>query len=260
MNNVNKTLYIPLYGKSYVSKKGIILNDKFAENIWDATAFPLRGKAKSKWLAYYMGMRSRVFDEWVVSTVRESPDSTVIHIGCGLDSRAFRVGAPSPLWYDVDFPEVIAERRKHFEENDRYKMMEGDARAPSWLDSVGGSSAVIVMEGVSMYLSEEELSGLFCKFAERFGDCKILVDCYSTFAAKMSKYKNPVNTVGVTKLYGLDEPRALENERITFVGERKITPAQLIDTLSGMEKRIFSRIYGGSFSKKLYRLYEYKIK
>ena len=28
MNNVNKTLYIPLYGKAYVSHKGIILNDK----------------------------------------------------------------------------------------------------------------------------------------------------------------------------------------------------------------------------------------
>ena len=28
MNNVNKTLYIPLYGKAYVSRKGIILNDK----------------------------------------------------------------------------------------------------------------------------------------------------------------------------------------------------------------------------------------
>ena len=26
MDNVNKTLYIPLYGKAYVSKKGIILS------------------------------------------------------------------------------------------------------------------------------------------------------------------------------------------------------------------------------------------
>ena len=33
MNNVNKTLYIPLYGKAYVSRKGIILNDKKAEEI-----------------------------------------------------------------------------------------------------------------------------------------------------------------------------------------------------------------------------------
>ena len=35
MNNINKTLYIPLYGKSYVSKKGLFLNDKKAEDIWD---------------------------------------------------------------------------------------------------------------------------------------------------------------------------------------------------------------------------------
>ena len=31
MENVNKTLYIPLYGKAFVSKKGIILTDKMAE-------------------------------------------------------------------------------------------------------------------------------------------------------------------------------------------------------------------------------------
>ena len=36
MNGVNKTLYIPLYGKAYVSKKGIILNDKTAEQIYFA--------------------------------------------------------------------------------------------------------------------------------------------------------------------------------------------------------------------------------
>ena len=48
MNNVNKTLYIPLYGKSYVSKKGIILKDKKAEEIWEKEQFKLKGKSKSK--------------------------------------------------------------------------------------------------------------------------------------------------------------------------------------------------------------------
>ena len=33
MNSINKTMYIPLFGKSYVSKKGIILQDKMAEEI-----------------------------------------------------------------------------------------------------------------------------------------------------------------------------------------------------------------------------------
>ena len=63
MNNINKTLYIPLYGKAYVSQKGILLSDKKAEEIWAAEGFKLGGKSKSKWLAYYMGIRSAVFDE-----------------------------------------------------------------------------------------------------------------------------------------------------------------------------------------------------
>ena len=65
MDNVNKTLYIPLYGKAFFSRKSIILKDKKAEEIWEKEKIPLKRKSKSKWLAYYMGMRSAVFDKWV---------------------------------------------------------------------------------------------------------------------------------------------------------------------------------------------------
>ena len=47
MNEVNKTLYIPLCGKTQISKKGIILHDPMAERIWNEEAFPIKGKAKS---------------------------------------------------------------------------------------------------------------------------------------------------------------------------------------------------------------------
>ncbi len=40
MNEVNKTLFIPLYGKAQVSQKGIILHDPTAERIWKNEAFP----------------------------------------------------------------------------------------------------------------------------------------------------------------------------------------------------------------------------
>ena len=62
MDSVNRTLYIPLYGKAAVSKQGVLLHDPKVEEIWARAGFPLKGKAKSKWLAYYMGMRAAVFD------------------------------------------------------------------------------------------------------------------------------------------------------------------------------------------------------
>ena len=129
MDNVNKTLYIPLYGKALVSKKGIILSDKKAEEIWECQKFPLKGKSKSKWLAYYMGMRSAVFDHWTIDTLNEYPNCTVFHLGCGLDSRAHRVEAPRARWYDVDFQAVIAERKKYYQETENYRMLAANLKA-----------------------------------------------------------------------------------------------------------------------------------
>ncbi|MBE6968922.1 MAG: class I SAM-dependent methyltransferase [Ruminococcaceae bacterium] len=254
MTNVNKTLYIPLYGKAYVSRKGILLRDKKAEAIWAEVAFPLRGKAKSKWLAYYMGMRAAVFDRW---TAAQDGD-IVLHIGCGMDSRAERVGGCRP-WYDMDFPEVIAERRRYYAENDCYRMIAGDARDPGFLDSIPrGGRAIVVMEGISMYLQREELKSLLQRIRAHFDEVAILMDCYTVMAAKMSKYKNPVNTVGVTELHGVDEPESLCVRGLSFVKEHDMTPSALIDELQGAEKRIFKKVFAGSFSRKLYRLFEYR--
>ena len=116
MDSVSKTLYIPLYGKSFVSKRGIILKDPKAEEIWASEGFPLKGKSASKWLSFYMGMRAAVFDRWVKEQLAELSDAAVLHLGCGMDSRILRVGDESHSWYDIDFPEVIAERKKYYRE------------------------------------------------------------------------------------------------------------------------------------------------
>ena len=114
MNEVNKTLYIPLYGKSEVSKKKIIINDPTAEKIWAKENFKVTGKTKSKWLTYNMAMRARIFDDWVCEMLKNNPNAIVLHIGCGLDSRFLRVTEKYQIWIDADFPDVIDVRKKIF--------------------------------------------------------------------------------------------------------------------------------------------------
>ena len=259
MNSVNKTLYIPLYGKALVSRKGIILNDKTAEQIWDAVQFPLKAKSRSKWLAYYMSMRAKVFDDWLESKIAAFPEAAVLHLGCGLDSRNLRVGAPASMWYDVDFPQVIEERKTYFREEDHYRMIGTDVADPDLLLQIpSAETALIVMEGISMYLNPEDLSALLHKLAGHFGQVHILMDCYTEFAAKMSKYKNPVNDVGVTQVYGMDDPAALaESAGIAYRKEAEMTPQHLILQLPKRDQRIFRTLYAGSMSKRLYRLYEF---
>ena len=259
MNSVNKTLYIPLYGKAYVSKKGIILKDKKAEEIWNKEGFELKGKSKSKWLAYFMGMRSAVFDLWVKEKMTEMKDAVIIHIGCGMDSRVLRVETHNHKWYDVDFPEVIRERKIHYSEIETYKMLEGDARTPKWISDIPErSSAVVIIEGVSMYLKSDEVKNLMIALNNHFDNVSLMMDCYTEMSAKISKYKNPINDVGVTEVYGTDHPEIFETDNFTFLKEHNMTPYTLINELKGLEKFIFKKLYGGKFSKKMYRLFEYK--
>ena len=258
MNSINKTMYIPLYGKALVSKKGIILQDKKAEEIWDKVQFPLKGKSKSKWLAYYMGMRSAVFDKWLGNQLDNYPNAVVLHLGCGLDSRILRV-ANDTMWYDVDFADVITERKLHYQETDMYYMVASDLADTAFVDSMPKAEHVIVvMEGVSMYLTNEQLQQLLAKLCNHFEKLSLLVDCYTPFAAKMSKIKNPVKDVGVNKVYGVKNAQVLEcGTELTFVAEHNITPSHLIDHLKGGEKFVFKTLYAGKTSKKLYKLYEY---
>ena len=252
MNSVNKTLYIPLYCKSYVSKKGLFLHDKKAEEIWETEGFSLKGKSKSKWLAYYMGVRSAVFDEWLKQQMENLPDAVVIHIGCGMDSRVIRVDTESYKWYDVDFSEVIKERKRYYAETTNYKMIAGDVRDCNWLTSIKeNKSAIVVMEGVSMYLTIEEMRNLSDSLCAHFEQGVLLVDCYTSFAAKMSKHRNPINDVGVTEVYGIDDPQAYQNEKLTYIKEHTMIPKKYIDELKGFEKLVFAKLYAGSFSKKL---------
>ena len=258
MNNVNKTLYIPLYGKAFVSNKGIILDDKKAEELWGKANIQLKGKSKSKWLAYFMAMRAKVFDNWVKDKVEENPDSIILHLGCGLDSRYLRVHINN-LWYDIDFKDVIDERKIYFNETETYKMLSGDLTKKEWLTYIPNDKHVIVvMEGVSMYLSHEDLKKLLDRLNSYFDSISFMMDCYSMKAAKLSKVKNPINDVGVYDVYGIDDPGLFETDTFTYIKEHNMTPDTLIDELLGMERKIFKSLYAGNFSKGLYKIYEYK--
>lgn len=258
MNEVNKTLYIPLYGKAQISKMGIILNDKKAEEIWGSEGFKIKGKSKSKWLCYNMAMRARVFDDWVRQMLELHTDATVIHIGCGLDSRYLRIANPDVKWLDCDLPDVIAVRKKYYSETDSYSMKNLDASSQNDLNNLPDAlCAIVVMEGISMYLTDDELSQLFRALSEKYQKVHIMMDVYTVFGAKASKYKNPVNDVGVTKLYGVDSlEQMLEGTKLSVKAEHSFTPDYLVNELPGCDKWFFKMMFTGKIYRKIYQLYE----
>ena len=258
MNEVNKTLYIPLYGKAEVSKKKIIIDDPYAEKIWASENFKVTGKAKSKWLTYNMAMRARVFDDWVCDMINNNPNAVILHIGCGLDSRFLRVTEKYQTWIDADFPEVINIRKKYYSENENYKMLSFNATEPEKIDEFPDREcAIIVFEGISMYLQNSELNEFFVALTKKYKKVHVLMDVYTVFGAKASKYKNPINNVGVTTVWGIDDVSdVLDGTGLNCKQEHSLTPGMLVNELSGYERRFFKFMFTGALYRKIYRLYE----
>ena len=261
MNAVNRTLFIPLYGKARVSRQRIILDDPTAEQIWEKEAFPIHGKSASKWLAYNMAMRARVFDDWTDLMLSENKKALILHIGCGLDSRCRRVRQCYESWIDCDFPEVITVRKNYYTESDNYHMMAMDAADPRQISSLPDSdTAAVVLEGISMYLTNAQLHDFFQALQEKYSGLHILMDVYTEFGAKMSKYKNPVNDVGVTKLYGVDNiQNILEGLRVRVTAEHSLTPPELVNELKPFERQVFKLLFAGRVYSKFYRLFEFSL-
>lgn len=261
MNSVNKTLYIPLYGKALVSKRGIILNDPKAEEIWSREGFPLKGKARSKWLAFFMGMRAAVIDSTVRTLISDTSDTAVLHTGCGMDSRVLRTGchdAPNIMWYDLDMPQVITARKKYYSESKSYKMISCDLADISWTDKIKSAHrAVVVMEGISMYLPLDRIRDIFSALENKFDCIDIIMDVYTGLGVKASAWKNPVRSVGAGVITGIDDPKILETQRLRYCRQLSMTPPGLVNELRGFERLFFGTVLAGKAADKIYRLYTY---
>lgn len=264
MTNESKTLFIPLYGKAMMSREGFF-EDKTAENIVSSCGYDFSDVDRSKKLAIYMAMRAMQYDELTEQFLGRYGDSIVIHLGCGLDSRCRRVKSSPKCWYDLDFPDVIELRRGYYSDSDTYKMISSSVTDLSWLDKIeyNGERVLVIAEGLSMYLTEDEVVSLVNALGERFGNEKkvnLLMDAYSDKAAKLSKYKNPINKVDAQISFSMSDPSLLENrcDNARCVLDKDIILPKYIDRLTGVYKTRFR--FMGRFGKSFYRIYGYVIR
>ncbi len=137
---------------------------------------------------FLVALRARQLDTWAADFLRRNPDAVVLHLGCGLDHRPFRLDVPSGVsWFDVDMPEVIRLRRLLYTERPGYAMIESSVTEPGWLDEIPADRpALIVAEGLLMYLTETEVRDLLRRLTDRFGTGELLADLLSPWGPRVS--------------------------------------------------------------------------
>ena len=104
--------------------------------------------------------------------IGNQPDAVVVYLGCGLDTRVARIDPPPTVeWFDIDYPDVIRVRENFFEERAGYTMIASSITDAAWLAQVPvGRPTMVIAEGCLEYLAPDEVSELFGRLVDRFGD------------------------------------------------------------------------------------------
>ncbi|MDF3931227.1 class I SAM-dependent methyltransferase [Pseudomonas citronellolis] len=213
LGGVKQTLLITFYAKAMESRlPDSLLRDHFA--------YAALQRLDHDFSRFHFGRNSQVgialrawkLDRWAAEFLAAHPDACVLHLGCGLDSRVFRLDPPASVaWFDVDFPDVLALRRRVYPERAGCTLLEGDMGDPSWLAALpGGRPLLIVAEGLVPYLRESEVTGLLRALVARFPRGELIFDGYNHFGIRLLRLMLPLLARGAQAHWALDDPADLE--------------------------------------------------
>jgi O-methyltransferase involved in polyketide biosynthesis len=202
LGNVQKTLFLPLWGRAVESKKAHpLLVDPVAEQIIDAVDYNFSSITQNINMLSQIAwiVRSIYTDEVIAGFIQEYPGATIVNIGCGLDTTFDRIDNGSLRWYDLDLPDVIELRRKFIQETDRRRYITASFLDETWLHQIGDPEWLLcIAAGVLYYFKENQVKGFLIRLADFFPGSQILFDVSSPTGVKVSNR-------AVIKSAGLDE-------------------------------------------------------
>jgi methyltransferase (TIGR00027 family) len=130
-------------------------------------------------------LRARKYDEYARDFAQRHPGRRVVNLGCGLDTRFWRIDDGRLHLYDLDLPETIALKRQLVQESDRYHMIGMSVLDHKWLDHVaagGAGPCLFLAEGLFMYLPPDEVQSLVLALESRFPGSELVCDVAPSWA------------------------------------------------------------------------------
>jgi len=135
--------------------------------------------------------RTIVLDRMVSEYLSGNPGAVVVNIACGLDTRCYRMEGYSH-WYNLDLPETIAVRERFLRENGSVSQIAASAMDETWASMIEQTdeSVLVIIEGLTMYLSEADVKQIFAIIEKRFSHAVVFVETMSPFIVRHIKEKS----------------------------------------------------------------------
>lgn len=191
LKGVPKTLLLPLRGRYLETKRhdGIIRDDKSIE-IFDSIEHDFH-KEELPWIGQILiSARTEILDQAVKKFLQINPESVVVNLGCGLDTRSHRVDNGKVLWYDLDLNECIELRQKLIPETDRFRMIGKSVLDFTWMEQIPKDKPTLfIAEGLFCYFKREQVKQIMFAIKDNFPNSELVLEAFSPLI-RLSMYRH----------------------------------------------------------------------
>ncbi|MBK7652803.1 MAG: class I SAM-dependent methyltransferase [Flammeovirgaceae bacterium] len=124
-------------------------------------------------------LRARKYDQIADNFISKNPGCTVVNLGCGFDTRYWRLKNKNCEYIELDLPELIEVKKEILKEHLSYQLIGCSVLDTSWIDRVtkrGNSNILLLAEGLFMYLPKNDVIELLKTISERFDNSQIALE------------------------------------------------------------------------------------
>ena len=190
LSGVPETMLQTVYARARESRGRGVIRDAKAEELVEKLDYDFSLAEKDTAMRSGVIARTIVLDRLTTAYLAGHPGAVVVNIACGLDTRCYRMTGYRH-WYNLDLPETMAVREKLLPESGAVTQIAMSAM-DDWGSRIEETDApvLIIIEGLTMYLTEADVQRIFAVIAGRFDAATVLVETMNPMVVKRFREKS----------------------------------------------------------------------
>lgn len=207
LNNIEKTLYIPLLARIYVSKC-------FPSFFYDKKALELENYLTNINIKnlnneyYHMASvcRQQTIDKIIRNYIADNPIANIVFLGAGLETSYNRINNKTANFYQIDLPDVSEIRNNLLGTYSNEKIISGDMFDLDWIEKINTSlPTLIVVSGVYQYFSKEKVISMIKGMKEKLLNSQLVFDATNSKGLKLAnKYVEKTGNKNARMYFSID--------------------------------------------------------
>ena len=190
LSGVPETMLQTIYARAKETQTRGAIHDEKAVELVQKLSYDFSLADKDAAMHSGVIARTIVLDRLVEDYLKKHPGAVVVNLACGLDTRCYRMTGYSH-WYNLDLPETMQIREKLLPEQGTISQLAMSAM-DDWGKEIAedGQPVLIIIEGLTMYLTEAEVQQIFSVIAGRFDQATVLVETMNPMVVRHVKEKS----------------------------------------------------------------------